>query len=343
MGPARGGEVGMRDECEATGGEPALRAIGRCMAVLLPEPEGQPILLHDTAADPALRDALGGLRLRSALWRLPEEALGSGEACLDAGDLLPGAGETRCAARVARRGGLLILAGWAEGAAPVVLRGAFDALDRALDRCAIRPSAGLPPPAPAPFEAVFENAAHCMAVIGAGRRLIAVNRAGRRVLAEGRLLLGTSGQLCAADPGDDHRLGEALSLRGRHGEPCTVVLGGVAGRAGLRCEIGRINLQPGAGGRDGPRFFLTAVPIAASAPIEALLADAFGLTGAEARLAAELVAGRDLRAAGERMGVSHHTARKYLQIAFSKMGVRRQADLVRLALQLAHGAAASAA
>ena len=338
----------MRDECEATGGEPALRAIGRCVAVLLPEPDGRPILLRDAGGDRALRDALGGLRLRSALWRLPEEALDTGEPCLDARALLPGAGETRLAARVARRGGLLILAGWAEGSAPVVLRAAFDALDRALDRCAIRPSAATPPaaeapPAPAPFEAVFENAAHCMAVIGAGRRLIAVNRAGRRVLAEGRLLLEAGGRLRAADRDGDRRLEEALGVDDRGGEPRAVILGGAGGRGGLRCEIGRVDLHPGTGGRDGPRFFLTAVPIAASAPVEALLAEAFGLTGAEARLAAELVAGRDLRAAGERMGVSHHTARKYLQIAFSKMGVRRQADLVRLALQLVHDPAASAA
>ena len=336
----------MRDECEATGGDPALRALGRCVAVLLPEPDGQAILLHDTDADPALHDALGRLTLTGALCSVPPLAEGLH---LDARGLLPGLDARPCAARLAKGGGILVLAGWTPGTAPVSLRAALDALDRALRRCAVRPASaprsGEPRPAraPSPFEAVFENATHCMAVIGQGRRLLSVNRAGRRVLAEARLLREVGGRLRAAEPGEDRRLADALDERAGRDTPCSVVLGGAGGAAGLRCEVGRIDPHRRPDVRDEPRFLLTAVPIAAEAPMEALLGEAYGLTRAEARLAAEIVAGRDLRSASERMGVSHHTARKYLQIAFSKMGVRRQADLVRLALRLAHDPTASAA
>ena len=336
----------MRDECEAAGHDPALRALGRCAAVLLPVGDGAPILLHDAGADPGARRALGRLSLDAAVCGLPEGAFDAEGLAPDASPLLDGLEAPTCAARRAERGGLIVLAAWAPDVRRVAMRAAFDALERR-----IRWHEGRPPTTarPSSFEAVFENATHCMAVLGADRRLHAVNRAGRRVLAEARLLADVGGRLRALDPAQDRRLGEALRQGTRGEAPSVALLTASPGAPGLRCEIGRIDLppEPGpsepGGAASGPRFLLTAAPIAASAPVEALLSRAFGLTHAEARLAAALVAGHDLRAAGERLGVSHHTARKYLQIAFSKMGVRRQADLVRRALEIVHDPAASAA
>ena len=330
----------MRDECEAiTSRDPALQALGRSIAILLPDPDGEPILLHDAGAGAAARGALGRLRLGAPPgW--PRAPLGPH---LDARPLLAGVEAPIRVARPAERGGLLVLAAWDEGLASTAIGAAFDALDRALRRHAARAATTrqVASSRPSPFEEVFENAAHCMLVIGADRRVLAANRAGRRVLREGRLLVEAGGRLRAADAREDRRLAAALGDDGARREaPCAVVLAGATGGTGLRCEIGRIGLRLAG---EGPRFLVTATPIAAGAPVEALLSEAFGLTRAEARLAGELAAGRDLRAAGERMGVSHHTARKYLQIAFSKMGVRRQADLVRLALQLAHDPAAASA
>jgi DNA-binding CsgD family transcriptional regulator len=108
------------------------------------------------------------------------------------------------------------------------------------------------------------------------------------------------------------------------------------GAEALRCEVGRID-RPLAG--DSARLLLTATPVEREAPLGPLLSERFGLTASEARLAGHLASGRDLRAAAEAMGVSRHTARKYLQIAFSKMGVRRQADLVRRVLETARAEA----
>ena len=330
----------MRDECEALGRDPALMALGPSAAVLLPEGRGAPILLHDAGADPRARRALGRLSLDAATRGLPEGAFDAEGLAPDARLLLGGVEPPTCAARRAERGGLIVLAAWGRDVRRVAMRAAFDALEREIRR------RDAPPPGrgPSSFEAVFENAAHCMAVVGADRRLHAVNRAGRRLLAEARLLTEAGGRLRALDPAQDRRLGEALD-RGRAGDaPSVVLLAAGPGAPGLRCEVGRIDLPPEPGSRGpAPRFLLTAAPVAASAPVEALLARAFGLTQAEARLAAALVEGHDLRAAGERLGVSHHTARKYLQIAFSKMGVRRQADLVRRALEIVHDPTASAA
>ncbi|WP_293339607.1 alpha/beta fold hydrolase [Parvibaculum sp.] len=62
---------------------------------------------------------------------------------------------------------------------------------------------------------------------------------------------------------------------------------------------------------------------------------AFGLTPAEARLAARLRFGLSLKEAAEELGISVNTARNQLKSVFDKLGVNRQADLVRHLAELA--------
>jgi DNA-binding CsgD family transcriptional regulator len=66
-------------------------------------------------------------------------------------------------------------------------------------------------------------------------------------------------------------------------------------------------------------------------PVERLRA-AFGLTEAEARLAALLAEGVDLRAAAARLEVTYATARTRLTTIFQKTETRRQGELIRLLL-----------
>lgn len=61
----------------------------------------------------------------------------------------------------------------------------------------------------------------------------------------------------------------------------------------------------------------------------------FGLSPAEARLATRLVDGEGLDEAAVALGVSRNTARSQLQSAFTKTGINRQGDLVRLLLSSA--------
>jgi DNA-binding CsgD family transcriptional regulator len=72
----------------------------------------------------------------------------------------------------------------------------------------------------------------------------------------------------------------------------------------------------------------------------ALLAQRYGLTAAEARLAGEILAGSSLQQAAERFGVAIGTVRNQLKQVFLKTEVNRQAELVRL---LANDLAARAA
>ena len=66
-------------------------------------------------------------------------------------------------------------------------------------------------------------------------------------------------------------------------------------------------------------------------PSETLQA-AFGLTEAEARLAALLCAGPDLRRAAERLEITYGTARVRLAVVFAKTETHSQAELIKLLL-----------
>lgn len=105
--------------------------------------------------------------------------------------------------------------------------------------------------------------------------------------------------------------------------------------------------------RDGGHTMLTAVPLPLegaahwdqTAPLalvlvtepgesrphgRQLLTQMFGLTPAEVRLLGPLLAGNTLREACDGLGISMPTGRTQLSAVFDKLGVRRQADLIRL-------------
>jgi len=64
-----------------------------------------------------------------------------------------------------------------------------------------------------------------------------------------------------------------------------------------------------------------------------LVAAAFGLTPAETRVIASLLAGRTLSETADELGIAFTTTRTHLSRIFLKTGVSRQAELMRLAMQ----------
>lgn len=64
----------------------------------------------------------------------------------------------------------------------------------------------------------------------------------------------------------------------------------------------------------------------------AVAKELFDFTPAETALALELANGFSLEAASEKLGITRNTARAHLRAIFSKTGVRRQAELVRVIL-----------
>lgn len=68
-------------------------------------------------------------------------------------------------------------------------------------------------------------------------------------------------------------------------------------------------------------------------PIERLVMQLFDLTPSEAQLATLLASGLTIAEAAERLRLTENTARTYSKIIFSKTGVGRQAELIRLILR----------
>lgn len=90
--------------------------------------------------------------------------------------------------------------------------------------------------------------------------------------------------------------------------------------------------------RDGYAAILCR-PLSAIDPVKAEAARAFGLTRAEARVAAGLVHSGDLRSAATWTRIPYETARKAAKSAMRKAGVRRQGELVGLWVSLQTGEA----
>ena len=89
-------------------------------------------------------------------------------------------------------------------------------------------------------------------------------------------------------------------------------------------------------GLDGPPSWFWVLiddPDEAARPSAVAIATMLGLTNAESRVTALLVAGRRLEQAAEALGITHETARTHLKAVFRKTGAHSQADLVRLVLQ----------
>jgi DNA-binding CsgD family transcriptional regulator len=81
----------------------------------------------------------------------------------------------------------------------------------------------------------------------------------------------------------------------------------------------------------GARVILTLVPVEPKPrPDAALIARTFGLTPAEAKLAAALANGTSLEDAAEELHISRETARSQLKVVFAKTGTHRQSGLVAL-------------
>jgi DNA-binding CsgD family transcriptional regulator len=69
-------------------------------------------------------------------------------------------------------------------------------------------------------------------------------------------------------------------------------------------------------------------------PPAARIRQRYGLTPAEAAFAREIIKGDGIQTCADRLGISRATARTHLSHIFSKTEVRRQAELVRLLMQM---------
>jgi DNA-binding CsgD family transcriptional regulator len=163
------------------------------------------------------------------------------------------------------------------------------------------------------------------------RRVIEMNRAAERILRLADGLTLRNGQLCATRVFEDATLARSIAAcAGKSAMP-----------AKTRMLVGRRS--------ERPAYILTVAPVSPDltlyerplvmvlvtdpddlSPSERDLADLLGLSPAETRVAAALMKGKTLSEIAASSGLQITTLRTQLSSILRKVGVKRQADLVRV-------------
>ena len=169
-------------------------------------------------------------------------------------------------------------------------------------------------------------------LLASDTRIVYANLAGEDALARGDCVRKAGASLAASTPqatSELHRL--VAQAFGKLPAPGQMVITGNSGRRAL-IFVDPIVSPDVAISRSRPCAAVWVIEEKPRVPGVRRLQNLFGLTSAEAALAAEIARGKTLLEVAERSRLSRHTVRNQLKSVFAKTGARSQADLVRLVL-----------
>lgn len=171
-------------------------------------------------------------------------------------------------------------------------------------------------------------------------RVLQFNPVAREILVSNDGLKLVGGRLEATYPSDNRELQrlvrQVLSRQGQDGRSVAeaISISRPSGRVSLGVVVEPIPthelLMDGKGQPAAVVYIRDAV--GKSLVSSAMIKQLYNLTPAETCLALELANGLSLEEAAEFLNIRHNTARAHLRAIFSKTGVRRQTDLVRIML-----------
>jgi DNA-binding CsgD family transcriptional regulator len=195
-------------------------------------------------------------------------------------------------------------------------------------------------------KAALDRWAHAALVLNGDGSIVAVNREAEVLLcrADG-LSLGREGRLCCADETHSRALSDSIhrcaaistTAQSNVQDVDGVVLPRPSGAAPLRAMMWPLPFLGGSSTRD---YGSASVLMVIFNPDQTLrtpvgwLAQQYGLTPSEQRLADAIINGLPLTEAAERLGIRESTARTRLKVIQTKTDCHRQVDLVRLALSI---------
>jgi DNA-binding CsgD family transcriptional regulator/PAS domain-containing protein len=184
----------------------------------------------------------------------------------------------------------------------------------------------------------FSTVGHPVALLGRDGSVIHMNERFERLVGDGVCVRG--GRLASWRPDADRALacaiGKAVEFeRTKHGPLMSVVLPRRNGRPLVAEVVPVVGLAHDVLHLVAAIVTLTDLEAAGSSPSQALLEQAFGLTPAEARLAAQIAAGKTLADIAVEEGSARETLRSRLKAIFHKTGTGRQAELTLLLSKIA--------
>jgi DNA-binding CsgD family transcriptional regulator len=170
-------------------------------------------------------------------------------------------------------------------------------------------------------------------------RVLRRNGAAQALLRDGRVLRLADERLRLVNRADDARLAavidKALAVRARSSEESFVDALRVrdADEENLGVLVRTVGRSVPFLSEPAPALIVHVSGSAEARPVERLVMQLFDLTPSEAQLATLLASGLTIAESAERLGLTENTTRTYSKIIFSKTGVGRQADLIRLILR----------
>ena len=188
----------------------------------------------------------------------------------------------------------------------------FDAIGQAITRACLQRSAG-----------------GWLAFTADGRVVAREESTAERVLQATGRLAREGERLSLGQPGATRRLAEAVAALAadRQAPPCALTL---AGETRIDLVLDRADRAAPGLEEAGLVIGFCRFPDESQNRSPALLADLLGISRREAELAVLVSQGRSLKEAGARMGLTEETARTYSKQLYAKLGLRGQAELVRL-------------
>lgn len=186
----------------------------------------------------------------------------------------------------------------------------------------------------AALSAVCNRLRRGIILVDSSRRLLFANEAARRALDSGDALAESGGQLLLRQEQPMSRLSAYLARptrARRNGSSASMALRleRASGLSAYRLLVTRLDLA--AADSPGPVFLcMVFEPHAAREVPRQVLIELYGLSPAEAAVASDLFAGRDVKALARTRGVSQSTIRTQLRSIFRKCDVASQAQLLQL-------------
>jgi DNA-binding CsgD family transcriptional regulator len=187
----------------------------------------------------------------------------------------------------------------------------------------------------------FDRLPHALLIVNGRGQISRLTPAAQELLSLRQGLFVRAGCIAAECLEDQARLQYVIAHTARSGTPPSprgeplAIARPRAGRSALLAHVLPCASASPALDSDGTALVFVVDPETDARSAVEHVQRALGLTRAEARLALTLGQGTALRSAADELGVSYQTARTQLRDIFSKTGIHRQAELVRLIANLA--------